>query len=205
MMSFLSVEKSRTNRPLFYLFGNEGAGKSHLLYACCHQSRYANKQSMYVDMSELKEMPTQVIDGIVDHDLVCIDNLDSIAGNRCWEVAIFDLINQCLEENSRCKIIMAGITAPLSVGFELPDLVSRLNWGGVYQLAAQDDDALLEIVKLRLMQRGLIIHDDTVRFLLTRVERDLSKLMSTIVELDEKSLIAQRKLTIPFIKEALSL
>ncbi|MBF7072881.1 DnaA regulatory inactivator Hda [Glaciecola sp. MH2013] len=204
LLGFLNENMLSVQKPLFYLHGTSGAGKSHLLYSACHALRSQNEDVMYLDMAEIKAMPTQVIDGMVSNSLVCIDNIDAISGSKEWEVAIFDLINQALE-GAKCRIIIAGQASPTVIGLTLPDLISRLSWGIVFQLAKHSDDVLLRILARRLSERGLKINDESLRFILSRSERKLTTLMSLVIELDEKSLQAKRKLTIPFIKEALSL
>jgi DnaA family protein len=192
-------------KPMCYLFGSEGEGKSHLLFACCHNANLNKLQTVYLNMFELKGMPPEVLASIADYDLICIDNLHEIAGNPIWERTIFDLINQVLERPHQPKIIISAASSPLAVGFQLPDLVSRLTWGAVFQLANRTDEQLCQIIQFRLEHRGLEASDECIKFLLTRVDRELRNLMSIVNDLDKKSLQAKRKLTIPFIKQALSL
>ncbi|MFB0912045.1 MAG: DnaA regulatory inactivator Hda [Glaciecola sp.] len=196
---------NENKKSLCYLFGSSGVGKSHLLFACCHQATLNGLQTVYLNMLELRDMPTEVIGNIADYDVICIDNLHEIAGNQAWERNIFDLINQVLERNHRPRIIMSAYASPLVVGFKLPDLVSRLTWGAVFQLASRTDESLCHIIQFRIEHRGLEASEDCIKFLLTRVDRELSNLMLIVDELDKKSLQAKRKLTIPFIKQALDL
>jgi DnaA family protein len=192
-------------KSLCYLFGASGVGKSHLLFACCHQATLNGLQTVYLNMLELKEMPTEVIGDIADYDVICIDNLHEIAGNQAWERSIFDLINQVLERTHEPRIIISAHSSPLVVGFQLPDLVSRLTWGAVFQLASHSDESLCRIIQFRIEHRGLEASEDCIKFLLTRVDRELNNLMLIVDELDKKSLQAKRKLTIPFMKQALDL
>jgi DnaA family protein len=194
-----------SNKSLCYLFGASGVGKSHLLFACCHQATLNGLQTVYLNMLELKAMPSDVINNITDYDVICIDNLHEVAGHQTWERTLFDLINQTLERSHQPRLIMAANGSPLVVGFQLPDLVSRLTWGAVFQLASRSDESLCRIIQFRIEHRGLEASDDCIKFLLTRVDRELSNLMLIVDELDKKSLQAKRKLTIPFIKQALNL
>ncbi|GAC29355.1 DnaA regulatory inactivator Hda [Brumicola pallidula] len=196
---------NNSNKSLCYLFGASGVGKSHLLFACCHQATLNGLQTVYLNMLELKEMPTQVISDIADYDVICIDNLHEIAGHQTWERTLFDLINQAVERSHQPRLIMAANASPLVVGFQLPDLISRLTWGAVFQLASRSDKSLCDIIQFRIEHRGLEASEDCIKFLLTRVDRELSNLMLIVDELDKKSLQAKRKLTIPFIKQALNL
>jgi DnaA family protein len=198
----LSLENKK---PLCYLFGATGTGKSHLLFACCHEAKVNGLETVYLNMQELKNLPCEVVGDVADYGLICIDNVDEIAGNSSWERTIFDLINKVLERAHKPRIIISASSSPLVAGFKLPDLVSRLTWGAVFQLSIRSDEQLSQIIQFRLEHRGLEASEDCIKFLLTRVDRDLRNLMAIVNELDKKSLQAKRKLTIPFIKQALSL
>lgn len=204
-MQAFCLRNNESKKALCYLFGASGLGKSHLLFACCHQATLNGLRTVYLNMLELKEMPSEVIGDIADYDVICIDNLHEIAGNQAWERTIFDLINQVLERTHQPRIIMSAQSSPLVDDFKLPDLVSRLTWGAVFQLASRSDDSLRRIIQFRIEHRGLEASEDCIKFLLTRVDRELSNLMLIVDELDKKSLQAKRKLTIPFIKQALNL
>lgn len=192
-------------KPLSYLFGGTGLGKSHLLYACCNQAQLSGIQSIYLNMHTLKDMPCEAINEVADYGLICIDNLHQISGDLVWETAIFDLINQVIEKSNQAKIVIAASASPNAAGYQLPDLISRLTWGAVFQLAHRSDQLIESIIKFRLENRGLEASVESIKFLLTRVDRDLGNLMMIVTELDKKSLQAKRKLTIPFIKTALGL
>jgi DnaA family protein len=73
----------------------------------------------------------------------------------------------------------------------------------VYQLRDLDEAGRIEALRLRAAQRGLQLPQETSEYLLRRVPRDLPSLFEVLDHLDEASLIAQRRLTIPFIREAL--
>jgi DnaA family protein len=199
------TSQKTSQKALSYLFGSAGLGKSHLLYACCNEAQVNDVQSIYLDMLVLKDMPCALINEVADYGLICIDNLHAISGNSLWENAIFDLINQVIEKLHQPKLVIAANGAPNAAGYKLPDLVSRLNWGTVFQLANRSDADLGKIIQFRLDNRGIETTDESINFLLTRVDRDLGNLMMIVNELDKKSLQAKRRLTIPFMKQALGL
>jgi len=73
----------------------------------------------------------------------------------------------------------------------------------VYQLRDLDDAGRLEALRLRAAQRGLQLPSETADYLLRRMPRDLPSLFELLDHLDEASLVAQRRLTVPFIRDAL--
>jgi DnaA family protein len=61
----------------------------------------------------------------------------------------------------------------------------------------------VQALRLRASQRGLELPDDTARFLLNRSRRDMTSLYRLLDTLDTEALIAQRRLTIPFVREVM--
>ena len=89
------------------------------------------------------------------------------------------------------------------LGVQLPDLQSRLTLALVFQLQELADEDKLRALQLRASRRGLQMPDEVGRFILTRGARSMSALFELLEQLDQASLQAQRKLTIPFLKETL--
>ena len=203
--------ENQSTVPFCFIHALARGGKSHLLYASCH---YANDRSVshaYFDMQTIKQFPVSIILNAEAKDIICFDNLHVIRHDINWQIAIFDLLNKVIEQNqanasnSRTKVILTADTAPNQVGFTLPDLVSRLNWGMVFQIAALSDATNSQIIRERFEKRGLVINDELVNFLINRVNRDIGELLKLVDILDQRSLEAQRKLTIPFVKQVLDL
>lgn len=183
------------------LWGREDSGRSHLLQAACHATAAAGKRSVFLPMAELAAMNTEVFDNLEHLDLVCIDDIDHVLGQPQWEEALFNVFNR-LRNHARMLLISAsGPAHALSV--DLPDLASRLAWGVTYHLHPLDDQEKLQALKMRARQRGMELPDEVARYILHRGSRAMSGLFATLATLDRASLSAQRKLTIPFVREAL--
>ena len=58
-------------------------------------------------------------------------------------------------------------------------------------------------LRSRAAQRGLELPEETAEYLLRRMPRDLASLYGVLDKLDEASLMAQRRLTVPFIRDVL--
>ena len=182
-----------------WLWGGEGTGKSHLLQAVCER---AGAAAMFVPLAELAAAGPGVLDGLERRSLIAIDDLDRIAGASDWEQAMFGLYNRLRDRGGR--LVVAGRRPPRDSGIILPDLQSRLTQLPVYQLQPLDDDGRLRALQLRARRRGLELPEDTARFLLNRSRRDMGSLYALLDRLDEAALRAQRRLTIPFVREALT-
>jgi DnaA regulatory inactivator Hda len=190
--------------PLLFFWGARGTGRSHLLHATCAEVNACGEAAAYIPLDQHSLFTPGVLEQMEQLPLVCLDNLESIAGNGQWEEALFDFFNRWKEHNQG-SLIVTATTAPRKMGLCLPDLASRLDWGLAYQLRELDDEGKLSALQLRAELRGFKLPVDVGRFLLNRLSRDMRTLLQTLNELDNASLDAKRKLTIPFVKEALRL
>ena len=192
-----------TGEQFVFLWGREGVGRSHLLQGACIQASKYQRTSFYLSLANATPHDLLKLEGLERVNLVCIDDVDAIAGNKEWEEALFYLFNR-LRAQQR-NLLIAANAPPKSLGIKLADLQSRLTWGITYQLHALDDEQLLAALQLRAKQRGLILSNEVGAFLIKRCVRSMPDLYVALDTLDQASLVAQRRLTIPFVKEVLSL
>jgi DnaA family protein len=184
-----------------FLFGLTDVGKSHLLHASCAYADTLGITSLCLSFSELTQLSVDVLDGLENIDLVCLDDIQLIAGNNIWQQGVFDLYNRMVEQN-KCLII-TGDQSAAQLNISLPDLVSRLSWGLTEQLKPLSDKEKSFALQYRAQQRGLTMNDDVARFLINRLSRDMTSLISALEQLDQASIREQRRITIPFIKDIL--
>ncbi|MEP7247943.1 MAG: DnaA regulatory inactivator Hda [Gammaproteobacteria bacterium] len=184
-----------------WLCGAQGSGKSHLLQAVCVQASETLRAG-YFPLAELGSLGTGVLEGAPQLDCVCLDDVDTVIGNNEWERALFSLLRELEERGAR--LIAAAPSPPALLKWTLPDLGSRLSASQVFQLRGLDEAEQQEALKLRAHIRGFELPDDTARWLLRRFPRDMRTLYELLDTLDEAALVAQRRLTIPFIRSVLS-
>lgn len=186
------------NEPYVFLYGVNGTGKSHLLQAACH---YAGKEGLpvaYLPLAEEGLMPA-MLDGLENMSLIALDDIQEVIGDEAWELALFNLYNGVRETGSN---MIVSSTEPLtSLNVKLADLKSRLSWGPIYKLMALSDNEKQHALQQRAKNRGLVLADDVVLYLLKRSPRDMGSLFALFEKLDNASMVEKRKLTIPFIKD----
>ncbi|TCV91950.1 regulatory inactivation of DnaA Hda protein [Biostraticola tofi] len=187
-----------------YFWSRKGGGRSHLMHAACAELSQRGEAVGYVPLDKRTWFVPEVMDGMEQLSLVTIDNIECIVGDEPWEMAIFNLYNR-IQETGRTRLIISGNCPPRQLNLNLPDLASRLDWGQIYRLQALSDDQKAAALQMRARLRGFELPEDVSRFLLKRLERDMRTLFQTLVKLDDASIRAQRKLTIPFVKEILAL
>ncbi len=225
----LSALRGPSRDPL-WLWGSRGCGKTHLLQAVCAaagessaagepsaagesraggrvagQPRYGVPEvrppAAYFPLDRSLALPPEALLGFESCRVLGVDDVDVVAGDLGWERALFRLFNEASELGSR--IIFASRAAPRQIEWRLDDWRSRAAACIVYQVRELDESGRAEALRLRAAQRGLQLPPETLEYLLKRMPRDLPSLYELLDELDEASLVAQRRLTIPFIRDAL--
>lgn len=198
--SLAALQGARPDAPsVVWLWGRAGTGKTHLLQAACAAAGARGDTAAYVDLA-LTPSP-ELLDGCDALSLVCLDGLDAVAHDPAWNAAIFRLHTLLLDGSGRLVVASAG--PPASLEFTLPDLRSRLLAADVHQLSELGEDDQCTALRLRASARGLELSEDAALYLVHRLPRDMHSLFGVLDRLDEASLAAQRRLTVPFLRDAL--
>ncbi|MEP6885000.1 MAG: DnaA regulatory inactivator Hda [Gammaproteobacteria bacterium] len=181
-----------------WLWGARGTGKTHLLQAVCAA---AGENAAYFPLGRSLALPPEALMGFERTRVLCVDDVDAVAGDLAWEKALFRLFNEAGDLKTR--LIFAASAPPRQSDWLLEDWRSRAAACIVYHLRELDDAGRIEALQLRAAQRGHQLPQETSEYLLKRMPRDLHSLFGVLDQLDEASLAAQRRLTIPFIRDAL--
>ena len=195
------VQLQQQDVSSFYLFGTESVGKSHLLNACATYANELGKTALCLSLNEVINLSTDILVGLESLDIICLDDCQVICNNEQWQQGVFDLFNRVLEQGK--KIVLTGNNTPTALGLSLPDLVSRLSWGNVAQIKPLSDNEKVQALSDRASKRGMIFQPEAMSFLINRYSRDMATLISCLNKLDKLSIQSQRKITIPFIKDAI--
>lgn len=190
-------------RDALYLAGPAGVGKTHLLLATCAAAEASGRRAAYLPLAAAAGRLRDALQALEGNDLIALDGLEVIAGNREDEVALFDAHNRA--RAAGVTPVYAARDIPDAIGLVLPDLRSRLGQCTRISLAPLDDDGRREILQQRAQRRGLVLEDAALEWLLKRVGRDLGGLTALLDQLDRASLAAQRRITVPFLRKTLAL
>jgi DnaA family protein len=188
---------------LVYLSGPAGCGRSHLLQGQCAAAEQRGLRCAYLPLAEHHSLATTMLDGLEELDLIAADDVHRIAHEPDWEEALFALFNRCRDRDTR--MLFSADRGPAALPLRLPDLRTRLAWGLTLALQPLDDAGRLALLRALARRRALALPDDVARYLLERTSRHPTDLLDTISRLDHASLVAQRRLTIPFVRDSLGL
>lgn len=189
---------SQSGQQVHWLWGRPGSGRSHLLQATVAA---AAGRCAWLPLGNPDELSPQILDGMGELELLCVDDIDAVAGDPLWERQLFRVFEELKARQGR--LVLSAASVPAEAGFALPDLASRLASGPVWRLRRLSDEDLLAALQLRARWRGLDLSAEAAGYLVRRVTREFSALFELLDKADQAALAAQRRLTVPFLKSVL--
>ncbi len=199
VVSMLKQMATKGGEQQLFIWGEQFLGKSHLLQATCQLAGSQQRSISYLPLSLMLQYSADVLEDLEKIDLVCVDDVQLLEGQSAWQEKVFDLINRMREHQK--ALIFASHLPPNDLQLTLEDVRSRLNWGPVIQLKALDDEQKQQALQMRAQMRGFELPDAVAVFMLKNYARDLTGLFEKLEQLDKASLMQQKRLTIPFVKQ----
>lgn len=170
-----------------YIWGQAGAGKTHLLHALADQP-----DSRYIPASA----PESAFDFDSSTSLYLLDDCDQLS--RLNQIAAFNLFN---EARARGAFLVAAGNHPPMILNVRDDLRTRFGWGLIYQLHELTDEDKIDALERAAQLRGIQISTGVLPYLITHYPRDMSSLMDMLDQLDHYSLVTKRPITLPLLRE----
>ncbi len=178
----------------FYLWGETGSGKSHLLQAVAGQARSLGQSAAYAggSMPEARILEAAQVVALDD-----VEALDDVA-----QIRLFDLYNRMREGGG--MLLVSGMAAPAHLQLR-DDLRTRLGWGMVYQVHALNDAEKAQALEQHAQARGFVLPHEVTHYLLRHGRRDLPALLSLLDILDARCLRLKRMPSVPLLKEVMQI
>ena len=182
----------------FYVWGEAGSGKSHLLQACVRAAQEVNtsRNMQHSAIYAQGSVPPQSMD--MGAAVVAVDDVEAL--DDAAQIALFDLYNQMRDNGG--MLLVSGKESPLHLGLR-DDLRTRLGWGLVYQLHGLSEEEKAQALMRHAHARGFVLPAEVTQYLLRHGRRDLPSLMAVLDALDEHSLRLHRAPSVPLLKEVL--
>jgi DnaA family protein len=173
-----------------WLWGEPGAGKTHLLAALAAALR--ERAIRLAPDSPLEAFAADPVGRVV-----LIDDCDTLDAPR--QEATFHLYNRALA-SADSGFLATGSQPPLGLALR-DDLRTRLGWGVVLRLALLSDEEKADALRRAAQGRGLALPGELVRYLLTHRSRDIRSLLRLLDALDRFALERKRAVTLPLLRE----
>ena len=194
-----AIASGESSTPL-YLRGPQATGKTHLLQGCCAAAQAGGERVAYLPLGSLDEITPAVLGGLHEADVLCIDDVDGVAGDPAWETALFHLYNEA--EARGARLVFSGRGGPNLL--QMPDLASRLAAGLMLVLLPPDDALRRAVLNQQASELGFELGDEVAEYILARAPRDLERLSVLVASLDRYALAAKRRVTVVLVREFLA-
>lgn len=191
---------ARSGRGVVWLGGPAGSGRTHLLQATCAEAA-PGRRAAYLPLGAMRDAGPALLAGAGALDLLCLDDLDAVTGDPGFARALFTLYRDFEERGA--ALVAAACGAPQALDWALPDIASRFAAAEVFALRPLDDEEQAAALRLRASLRGIDLPEEVARYLQRRYPRDMSTLAALLDRIDAAALSAQRRVTLPFIREVL--
>jgi DnaA-homolog protein len=169
---------------VLYLWGETGAGKTHLLRAFAQ----GRERARYVRGEDYR--------GDESGGVLVLDDVERLGEAR--QVALFNAFNERAFE----LIVVSAHAAPKDVALRR-DLATRLATGLTYRVLALTDAEKRDALTAHAKARGFALSDEVAAYLLTHARRDMPSLIQALDDLDRYSLETGRPITVPLLKAAI--
>lgn len=192
LLSALRHALSGGSERSFYLWGEPGSGKSHLLHACVHAALEMRHSAVYARGN----VPSQTMDA--GAMLAAVDDVELL--DDAAQIQLFDLYNRMRDSGG--MLLVSGKQSPLHLDLR-DDLRTRLGWGLVYQVHGLSDEEKALALARHAQARGFALPPEISQYLLRHGRRDLPSLLAVLDALDEHTLRLHRAPSVPLLREIL--
>ena len=180
----------------FYVWGEAGSGKSHLLQACVRAAQDAAQHAGHSAIYAQGNVPLQSMD--MGTAVVAVDDVEQL--DDAAQIGLFNLYNHMRDSGG--MLLVSGKESPLHLKLR-DDLRTRLGWGLVYQVHGLSDEEKALALSQHAQEKGFVLSPEVTQYLLRHGRRDLPSLIAVLDALDEHSLRLHRAPSVPLLKEIL--
>ena len=181
--------------PLF-IYGGVGLGKTHLMHSIGNEILKKNRESKILYVTSEK-FTNQLINAIKDNkneqfrtryrniDVLLIDDIQFIAGKERIQEEFFHTFNT-LHESGK-QIIISSDRPPKDIQLLEDRLKSRFEWGLIADISNPDYETRLAILRKKAQLDNIIIDDEILSNIATRIDSNIRELEGTLNKLIAKS------------------
>lgn len=177
--------QAKSGERMFYVWGENGSGKSHLLQAIIGAAQAVEQRAVYAKRS----VPDLC-------SVVAVDDVEKLSDYA--QIDLFNLYNQMRDIGG--MLLVSGKEAPQNLAVR-NDLRTRLGWGLVYQLHGLSDEEKALALQQHARSKGYQLPSEVTQYLLRHGRRDLPSLMAVLDALDAHSLSLHRTPSVPLLKQ----
>ncbi len=198
--------------PLF-IYGGVGLGKTHLMHSIGNEILRKNRDSKILYVTSEK-FTNHLINAIKDNkneqfrtkyrniDVLLIDDIQFIAGKERIQEEFFHTFNT-LHESGK-QIIISSDRPPKDIQLLEDRLKSRFEWGLIADISNPDYETRLAILRKKAQLDNIIIDDEILSNIATRIDSNIRELEGTLNKLIAKSSLTNSPITMEMAEKAIN-
>ncbi len=197
----------------FFIYGGVGLGKTHLMHAIGNQILMCspNLNILYVTS---ETFTNQLINALRDQatekfrekyrniDVLLIDDIQFIANKKSTQEEFFHTFNTLYEAGK--QIVLSSDKPPKDIELLEDRLKSRFDWGLIADISNPDFETRLAILRKKTQLDNIIIDDEILSAIATRVDTNIRELEGTLNKLIAKASLTNSPITMEMTQKAIN-
>lgn len=196
----------------FFIYGGVGLGKTHLMHAIGNEilKNNINSKVLYVTsetftnqlINALKDQATEKFrDKYRNIDILLIDDIQFIANKKSTQEEFFHTFNTLYEAGK--QIVISSDKPPKDIELLEDRLKSRFEWGLIADISNPDYETRLAILRKKTQLDNIIIDDEILSAIATRVDTNIRELEGTLNKLIAKASLTNSPITMAMAQKAI--
>ena len=180
----------------FFIHGDVGLGKTHLLQAICHQcgSRGRIDNILYISCETFTNHFIEAVEcGALQQfryryrhvDMLVIDDIQFLAERDRSQEEFFHTFNTL--HQSRRQIVLSADCSPAQIPSLEQRLVSRFKSGLVASIDPPCLETRMAIIRKKAKLRGIEVNEDVTNLIASRIETNIRDIEGALLKLDALS------------------
>ncbi|MGC8739578.1 MAG: DnaA ATPase domain-containing protein [Candidatus Hydrogenedens sp.] len=197
----------------YFLYGNVGIGKTHLISAIGNGilKKHPKKRVGYVSASHFSRRLAEALkEGALDlfrenychWDVLILDDIQFLGGKVDAQEEFFHVFN--VLHQSKRQIIIASDKAPDRLGMLEQRLVSRFSSGIVAELKSPEWETRMQILRNQIKEAGVQVPEEVLSLIAMRVPNDVRKMMGSLKKIIAFAKLVGQSITCEMADEILS-
>lgn len=196
----------------FFLYGDVGVGKTHLINAIGIRIKEENPNSrvLFTTAREFQHLYSQAtinksipafLNWFMQLDALLIDDLQEISGKVKTAEALFPIFNH-LHQNGK-QLIFTCDRPPVELDGLEDRLIDRFKWGLTERLPRPDTDLRKKILKFKARKNGLELPEEVIDFIALNASNSVREIEGVVMGVLTRSINLNLPITIELAREVM--